>query len=76
MIGNDTIWEKRNVTDEFRVKDFVGLYESMGFEVKVENYNVENCGSDCNICMIDSPEKFKVIFTKRADNFEDELFDE
>ncbi len=76
MTEKINIWEKKNITDDNRVDDFVELYESMGFEVKVEDYRSDNCTTDCNECMTGSPEKFKVIYTKPADNFEDELFDD
>ncbi|MFA6572178.1 MAG: hypothetical protein WCT77_13200 [Bacteroidota bacterium] len=75
MTKNTKDWEKKNITDESRLNDFVEQYESLGFEVKVEDY-LADCSSDCNECMIETLEKFKVIYTKRADNFEDELFDE
>jgi uncharacterized protein YmfQ (DUF2313 family) len=75
MIDNNENWEKRTITDEFRVKDIVEQYESLGFEVKVENYrNDDICNIECNDCLIATPEKFKVIFTRRAENFVDELF--
>jgi len=69
-------WVKRNVTDEHRVKDMIELYESMGFEIKVEDFSVGNSHSECNECMLESPEKFKVIFTRRNEQFNDALFED
>lgn len=69
-------WVKRNVTDEHRVKDMIELYESMGFEIKVEDFSVQNNHSECNECMLESPEKFKVIFTRRNEQFNDALFED
>jgi hypothetical protein len=57
-------WVMRNITDENRVKDIVEAYQSFGFEVKVEDFEPENYPMECNECMMETPEKFKVIFTK------------
>jgi hypothetical protein len=69
-------WVMRNVTDDYRVKDMIELYESMGFEIKVENFRADDCNSECNECMVESPEKFKVIYTRRNEQFNDLLFEE
>lgn len=69
-------WMMRNITDENRVNDIVEAYESFGFEVKVENFDPVRFPSDCNECMLENPEKFKVIYTKQIAIEDGDLFDE
>jgi hypothetical protein len=76
MNDDTTLWEKRNLTDEFRILDMIELYESMGYEVKVEDYSADNCSVECNSCLVETPEKFKVVYTRRLKNFDDELFED
>ena len=76
MTYNTNKWEKRNVSDESRVLDSVELYKSMGFEVKVEDFSTDHYQTVCNECMVESPERFKVIYTRRIEDFNDELFEE
>lgn len=59
-------WIMRNITDENRVKETVEAYQSFGFEVKVENFDPAKYPTECNECMLETPEKFKVIFTKQT----------
>ena len=74
MTENKNDWVRRNVTDDFRIPDIVEYYVSMGFEVKVEDYVAEKSEPECSSCLMESPDKFKVIYTRRADNYEDELY--
>ena len=74
MTENKHDWVRRNVTDDFRIPDIVEYYVSLGFEVKVEDYIADKSDVDCNSCLMESPDKFKVIYTRRAENYEDELF--
>ena len=69
-------WVKRNITDADKVADIVETYQSMGYEVKVEDYEADSCDSDCNTCMVETPDKFKVIYTRQQEDFDDELFGE
>ena len=69
-------WTMRNITDLNRVKDTVEAYESFGFEVKVEDFDPEKYPLDCNECMRETPENFKVIFTRQADINDEGLFDD
>ncbi len=64
MIKILDVWEKRTVTDEHRVAEIVELYKSLGLSVKVEDYTDETCGSSCNDCLTETPEKYKVIYTR------------
>ena len=66
-------WKKRNITDEKRVDEFIELYESLGYEVKVENYKSQN-NDDCNECMKEIPENFKVIYTRPGKINDEDVF--
>jgi hypothetical protein len=58
-------WEKRNTVGAERVKELVGLYEELGFEVKVELYNNQDANSkECDECFKDGKDYF-VIFTRK-----------
>ena len=67
-------WLKRNITDNFKVKETVELYELLGYEVKVTNYDPDSCDVECNECMKDTPEKFKVIYTRGNADMSEDLF--
>lgn len=58
------------------MKETVEMYEALGFEVKVENFNPEEHPLECNECMRETPEKFKVIYTKPGEAPDEGLFDE
>ena len=75
-MNNNQEWEKRNIVDEHRAKEIIDMYESLGFEVKVESFNPEICKTECNECMKESPEMFKIIYTKPKNDSNEGLFDE
>jgi hypothetical protein len=60
-------WQKRNTVGEDRVKEFCELYESLGFEVKVEPVAVAPEDTACQGCYA-GPGKYYVIFTRRSEN--------
>ncbi len=61
-----TDWIKRNVVEEPRLSELVDLYKELGFEVKLESYQ-PGCDmpEDCNSCMMENLEKYKVIYTRK-----------
>jgi hypothetical protein len=61
----DLEWVLRNISDETRLDELVELYESLGFEVMIKDYVPEEHSDKCDICMSQSPDKFKVIYTKK-----------
>ncbi len=61
-------WQKRNITDEPRLSELIEMYESLDFEVKVEEFNPENYPDECSECMKEDPCKFKVIYTRKKTN--------
>ncbi len=76
MATKENSWEMRNITDESRVKDAVEQYESLGFEVRIEDFDPEKYTLECNECMKETPEKFKIVFTKPGTGTGGDLFDE
>jgi hypothetical protein len=59
-------WEKRNTVGKDRVDELVELYESLGFEVKVERFTgPENAADACDTCYGDPAGEYYVIYTKR-----------
>lgn len=55
-------WQKRFIADEPRLSEALELYESLGLEVRLEPVDLES--EDCTECMMDKPEKYKVIYTR------------
>jgi len=59
-------WEKRNTVSEDRVGELVELYESLGFEVKVEAFTeFEGGGEVCESCLLDSAVEYFIIYTRK-----------
>ncbi|MFQ6092980.1 MAG: hypothetical protein ACE5OR_09915 [bacterium] len=58
-------WEKRSVVDEPRVKELVGLYTSLGFEVRVEPVRPEEMVGECTECFEVDCTKYRAIYTRR-----------
>ena len=58
------------------MEEQVELYKSLGFEVKVEDFDPEKHELECNECMKENPSMFKVIFTSGEGSIDGDLFDE
>lgn len=59
-------WERQSTYDEPRLSELVEMYEELGFEVHLETFHPEE-ESGCAECMKVSPEKYKTIYTKKAE---------
>jgi hypothetical protein len=57
-------WEKKTVSDEPRLSEIVEMYKEIGFEVHLEPFNSEE-ERGCTDCMKASPEKYKIIYTRK-----------
>jgi len=57
-------WEKKTTSDEPRLSEIVEMYKEIGFEVHLESFNPEE-EPGCTDCMKESPEKYKVIYTRK-----------
>ncbi|MBM2813448.1 MAG: hypothetical protein HW421_210 [Ignavibacteria bacterium] len=62
---NKNVWEKRTVAEEPRLSELVELYRELGFEVRLDDYKLDpDCPDECTSCMMQTPEKYKVIYTR------------
>ena len=65
---NNSGWIRRSVLDNKRVEETVEMYESIGFEVQVKDFNPELLPEkDCKTCFTDNPDNFKIIYTRKID---------
>ncbi|TAK31826.1 MAG: hypothetical protein EPO21_16410 [Chloroflexota bacterium] len=64
-------WERQFTADEPRLSESVQLFESIGYEVRVEEET--GCGRECNVCFSAAPERYKVIYTRRKSEARDQL---
>ena len=58
-------WERRHTTDAVRAAEAVEQYQSLGFEVRVENVNPALFGPQCAPCAETGSNSLVVIFTRR-----------
>lgn len=59
-------WERRYILDNHRVSEQVEMYESIGFEVKVQDVDPNNLPQEyCKECYIANPEKYKILYTRK-----------
>lgn len=56
-------WERRTTACEPRLSELVELYESLGFEVRVEEVEAEE-GEECRDCFRLEPGRYKIVFTR------------
>jgi hypothetical protein len=67
-IGNESKnsdWIRRNTSDEPRLSELVEMYEELGFEVKIKDFDPGELHEDCGECMAANPGKYKVIYTRK-----------
>ena len=65
-------WEKGFTVEEHRVTEYVELYESIGYEVRVEPATPDE-QEECQTCFKADFENLRTIFIKRSKNKENEL---
>jgi hypothetical protein len=58
-------WERRFVTDGRRLKEYVELYESIGYEVKTEPVQAEEIGPDCLDCRLITLLQFHTLYARK-----------
>jgi hypothetical protein len=71
-------WERRSIACEPRLSEMVEMYEEIGFEVRLEplpaKEDMEQEGSTtcadsgCTVCFDVDRERYRIIFTKPAEN--------
>tara|TARA_B100000315_G_C14503119_1_gene553267 strand:+ start:560 stop:811 length:252 start_codon:yes stop_codon:yes gene_type:complete len=57
-------WVKKFDADEPRLSEMVELYESIGFEVKLEPVNTQTSKEQCNVCLTNTEKKIMTIYVK------------
>jgi len=65
-------WEKGFTVEENRVNEYVELYESIGYEVRVEPATPDEM-EDCQECLKADFDNLRTIYIKRTKNKENEL---
>lgn len=58
-------WERRFVTDGRRMKEFIELYDSMGYDVQAEPVAPEEIGPDCTDCRLIILLQFQTLYTRK-----------
>ena len=64
-------WERGFTVEENRVAEYVELYESIGYEVRVEPATPDEL-EECQTCFKADFDNLKTIFIKRKENKEKE----
>ena len=57
-------WIRRNIINEPRLSELVEMYESLGYEVILKDFNPEDFPSECSECMTAFPDNYKIIYTR------------
>ena len=65
-------WEKGFTVEENRVNEYVELYESIGYEVRVEPATPDEM-EDCQECFKADFDNLRTIYIKRTKNKESEM---
>jgi len=65
-------WERGFTIEETRVKEYVELYESIGYEVRVEPATPDEI-EDCQVCFKAGFNNLRTIYIKRNKNKDNEL---
>jgi len=65
-------WERGFTVEENRVAEYVELYESIGYEVRVESATPDEM-EDCQVCFKDDFDNLRTIYIKRNKNKDNEM---
>ena len=65
-------WERGFTVEEHRVEEYVELYESIGYEVRVEPAT-PNEMEDCQVCFKADFDNLRTIYIKRNKNKDNEM---
>ena len=58
-------WERRSVLCEPRLSECVGLYEELGFEVKLIPLDPENTPEGCGVCYEKDIGKYRIVYVRQ-----------
>lgn len=56
-------WDERFVGQEPRISEIAELYKSIGFDVRIEPYQPEDCGT-CSECFKEGITPFYAVYTR------------
>lgn len=59
-------WQLQFTTDETRLNEMVELYQSLGYEVRLESVCAELPLPECDSCYGKFCDKYKTIFVRRS----------
>jgi len=65
-------WERQFTVEENRVYEYVELYESFGYEVRVEPATPSEM-EDCQVCFKADFDNLRTIYIKRKENKTNEI---
>ena len=65
-------WEKGFTIEEHRVNEYLELYESIGYEVRVEPATPDEM-EGCQVCFKTDFDNLRTIFIKRIKNKDNEM---
>jgi hypothetical protein len=57
-------WTRRFISDGERLKEAVEMYESIGFEVRLEVVRAGELGEECDICFGAEDKVYYTIYTR------------
>ena len=58
-------WERRFMADRERLKEYVELYSSLGYEVRTEIVAPEEIGDECTDCRLLICRQFLTLYTRK-----------
>jgi hypothetical protein len=58
-------WEKQFTYDEPRLSEAKELYESLGYEVRIEPATKEGILGDCRVCLEEDMDRYKTLYTRK-----------
>lgn len=61
-------WTRRNLEEPTRARELVDLYESLGFEVKVETLTPQNFPDQCQSCGLSVCSSYVLIYTRKLNS--------
>jgi hypothetical protein len=60
-------WVRQFTYDEPRLSEAKELYESLGYEVRLEPATKEEVLGDCSVCLEEDMDKYKTLYTRKKE---------
>lgn len=58
-------WVKQTTIGEPRLSEIVGLYESLGYEVRLEPVKLDELDEECRKCYESEVDKVKTVYVRK-----------